>query len=202
MAYRLIVTAPTKVTVGGKTYQFTNEHVGESLLLPDNEARAILGSEAGGNFRLVSSAAQGTPLTIHKRNISPVVKPKVNVPKLTKHAEWATPYAPGTVADPNSQYSAPVVEEVEAPEPKVEAKSVEETTATAITEPEPVELIAGLDPKAHWSKVRSRVLELEDESPIDYDAIRAIKEGFSTMQAVVRECDRVLEFEATEPTAE
>jgi hypothetical protein len=191
MAYRLIITAPTKVTVAGKTYQFTNENVGESLLLPDNEARAILGSEAGGNFRLVSSSAQGTPLTIHKRNISPVVKPKVEVPKITKHAEWATPYAPGTLADPNSQYSAPAE-----PEPQPEPEPV--------IEAEEAELIAGLDPKAHWSKVRSRVLELEDETPIDYDAIREIKEGFDTMQAVVRECDRILKTEGAEvePTVE
>lgn len=52
-----------------------------------------------------------------------------------------------------------------------------------------------LDQGTHWATVRSHVQDLEDQIPIPFNMVRAIRLKFGHYVKVVEECDRVLEME-------
>jgi predicted component of type VI protein secretion system len=196
MPKRILVKAPGRVVVSGRQYQFGNDEVGKTLLLPDHEAKAILDGVSKHNFALIASEPEGKAVSIHQLNVTAVVKPTKKLTPITKHTEWATPYAPGTTPDPiYYQESKPVTkeepkdEQLVSPEPVVEpvvepVQSLEESTEESSFD---------LDPKAHWSKVKAVLADMEEKGEYDYELVKKIQELYPSYDVIQKECERILE---------
>jgi hypothetical protein len=211
MPKRILVKAPGRVVVAGRQYQFSNDEVGRTLLLPDHEASAILEGASKHNFTLIGEEADAKPTSIHQLSVTAVVRPTKKPQSITKHSDWATPYAQGTNPDPiyfeekvakEEPAAAPVKEEEPPKEPEVikEEPKVEESDEPLVTtklEEEEVSPLSNikLDPKAHWSKVKAILAEVEGSEPIDFDLVRRIKETYPSYEAIQRDCDELLELE-------
>lgn len=197
MPKRILIKAPGRVVVSGRQYQFGNDEVGKTLLLPDHEANAILEGVSKHNFTFIANEPKGAAVSIHELNVTAVVKPTKKLTPITKHSEWATPYAPGTTPDP-VYYEAPKEEPVAAPkdEPFVSEPSVEPVVEEVKEEPEasePAPEETTLDPKAHWSKVKSILTDMEEAGEYDYELVMEIQETYPSYDAIQKECERILE---------
>jgi hypothetical protein len=192
MPKRILIKAPGRVVVSGRQYQFGNDEVGKTLLLPDHEANAILEGVSKHNFTFIANEPNGAAISIHNLNVTAVVKPTKKLTPITKHSEWATPYAPGTTPDPiYFEEPKPVAEVKPEPEQVKEEPFVSEVQE----EPAPVveEQEVGLDPKAHWSKVKALLVDMEESGEYDYELVMEIKEVYPSYEAIQKECDRILE---------
>lgn len=201
MPKRILIKAPGRVVVAGRQYQFSNDEVGKTLLLPDHEALAILQGVSKHNFTFIANEPNGAAISIHQLNVTAVVKPTKKTTPITKHSEWATPYAAGTVPDPiyfeepKAAPAEPVVEpkdEQFVPEPTSEPVVVEE----AASEPTPEvveEKSVALDPKAHWSKVKALLDDMEEAGEYDYELVMEIQEVYPSYDSIQKECQRILE---------
>lgn len=198
MPKRILVKAPGRVVVAGRLYQFGNDEVGKTLLLPDHEANAILEGVSKHNFTFIANEPNGAAVSIHNLNVTAVVKPTRKLTPITKHSDWATPYAPGTTPDPvyyapkeESSVPAPVTEPVTEPvkdEPFVSQEPELEPAPAPATEPD-----TALDPKAHWSKVKAILTDMEEAGVYDYDLVKEIQEVYPSYDAIQKECERILE---------
>lgn len=200
MPKRILIKAPGRVVVAGRQYQFSNDEVGKTLLLPDHEALAILQGVSKHNFTFIANEPNGAAISIHQLNVTAVVKPTKKTTPITKHSEWATPYAAGTVPDPiyfEEPKAAPAAP-VEAPkdeqfvsEPIPEPVVIEEVVPEAA--PEVLEESTALDPKAHWSKVKAILDDMEEAGEYDYELVMEIQEVYPSYDSIQRECQRILE---------
>jgi len=199
MPKRILVKAPGRVTVAGRQYQFGTDEVGKTLLLPDHEAEMILEGPSKHNFKFIATEPDGLATSIHQLSVTAVVKPTKKLTPITKHADWATPYARGTTPDPiYFKEPEPVkAEEVVEPVKAEEVKDVKEDLVEDkpfVSPEKPVEEVkeVTLDPKAHWSKVKTLLAEVEESYPIDYALVKRIKEVYPRYDAIQKECDRIL----------
>lgn len=208
MPKRILIKAPGRVVVSGRQYQFGNDEVGKTLLLPDHEANAILEGVSKHNFTFIASEPNGAAISIHDLNVTAVVKPTKKLTPITKHSEWATPYAPGTSPDPiyykePEKEPEPAVEPAPTPasdpvlDPVVEVKEEQFVAEEKAEEPAPaVEEPSSeydLDPKAHWSKVKAMITDMEEAGEYDYDLLKEIKEVYPSYEAIQKECNALLE---------
>lgn len=208
MPKRILIKAPGRVVVSGRRYQFGNDEVGKTLLLPDHEANAILEGVSKHNFTFIASEPNGAAISIHDLNVTAVVKPTKKLTPITKHSEWATPYAPGTSPDPiyykeAEKESEPAVKSAFTSAPTVVSDSVTEVKEEQFVAKEKTEELTpvieeysdkyNLDPKAHWSKVKMMINEMEESGKYDYNLIKEIKDVYPSYEAIQKECDALLE---------
>ena len=219
MSYRLTAIAPCNVFIGGRTIHV---EAGDRFHLKESEGKAIMSGPYRSRFVVVAhddptqvgkSLAEQKAGSVVKKDVP--VSPKTSVnpvgveeqlmaasPKLKEEDIHKTPGTPvedplADVTEENAvaadKFFASLSVEEEPEEVPVDTSEVVEEEELA----EPIEwdYTAELDDDTHWSTVKTAVLALETEEPINYDAVREYKARYANYKAVQVECNRILEGE-------
>ncbi len=200
MPKQILAVAPVNLRIAGRIYSI---EAGRSLAVSDAEAQLIMIGPFSSKFKLIGDFMSTTPISIHSANLPRYFPPQANAPEATVHSDWATPFVDGTVPDPIlSNVPQPVqpgedffdaVMDIAGASLPLPAQQVTDYPDASIEVASERTLIT---PDTHWSKVKAYLTILEKEEPINYEAVKEIKEMFSKSTAIQSQCDRILATQA------
>lgn len=190
MPKQLLAIAPALLEIGGRTYTVES---GASFAVSEDEANLILTGFSATKFKVITEIeVMPEPISIHSAGLSYHTPPTSKVPILTKHQDWVTPAAAGTVPDPLIDAYAEYAKDGEAFFPAVSsAPNLEQVGPMEAEISETHERIQ-ITPDTHWSKVKAQLALIERESPINTQLVEEIKTMFPKSATIQAECNRIL----------
>lgn len=192
MPKQLLAIAPALLEIGGRTYTVES---GASFAVSEDEANLILTGSSATKFKVITEIeVMPEPISIHNAGLSYHTPPTANVPILTKHQDWVTPAAVGTIPDPLTDIYAEYAKDGEAFFPPVSSLPNPEQAGLMEVKAEITETHEQIQisPDTHWSKVKAQLALIERESPINTQLIEEIKTMFPKSAVIQAECNRIL----------
>jgi hypothetical protein len=190
MPYRLIANQPGFVQIGGTTRKV---EAGDRLHLSEQDGLRIVGSPLAFAFTVISSSEPDEP-EYTELNFQEVV------PELT-------PVRPAS-PDNKDVFATPVGDVLTNPLDEIYAEYAAEgnkllsgvvTESEAILDPNAVDydkvIEEALPENYNWRSIVAYLGKLKEEEPIQIELVAYIKQKFSGLTSVVKECDLILGVE-------
>lgn len=196
MPKQILAIAPVNLKIAGRIYSI---EAGKSLAVSDAESQLIMSGGSANKFKLIGDVMSTVPISIHNANLPRYFPPQVTAPEVTTHKDWATPHTEGTVPDPvlssvgqlsntGEDFFDAVMDIAAASLPLPAQQDTDYPDAAVTVSPER----SMITPDTHWSKVKAHLSALEKENPVNYEAVKEIKQMFSKSASIQQQCDRIL----------